>query len=107
MTLKEAWGILEKDLDGIMQFLSSLPDAKSQSEAIDRIYKKAKRIAKCLMAKNHPDVNRHDPLAPERFREIKQAIDTIEVHTEDFQKRVDKLMIRKPSKNDVVIIIGK
>lgn len=107
MPLREAWEILGKDPDRIMQLLSGLPDIKSRAEAAGKILEKAKKLAKILMAKNHPDVNPGDLGASERFKRIQEALSAIESHTKDFQGKVEGLVNRKPNKNDVFIVVGK
>jgi hypothetical protein len=107
MTLREAWEILGKDPDRIMQLLSDLPDVKSRAEATGKILEKARKLARNLMAKNHPDVNPDNPAASDKFKEIQEALSTIESHTKKFQAKVEGLTTRKIAKNDVVIVVGK
>jgi len=107
MDLREAWVTLGRDPDRIMQLLSGIPDIHARAEAIESILKKARKLGKILMAKNHPDVNPGDDLAEERFKRIQLALTTIEAHTKTFQDKVKELTTRKINKNDVVIVIGK
>jgi hypothetical protein len=107
MTLREAWEVLGKDPDKIMQFLSGLPNIKSRAEAIEEIFEKAKRWARDLMVKNHPDVNPSDSLATEKFKKIQLALSVIELHTKEFHNKVEKLSTRKSSKDNVIIVVNR
>jgi len=107
MTLREAWETLGKDPDRIMEILFGLPDIQSRAEATEKILEKARKLARDLMIKNHPDVNPDDPLAGEKFKQVQAALSTIESHTKEFQNKVKGLTTRKIAKNDVLIVVNR
>lgn len=103
MTVWDAWKLLGRNpqiIAGMLQESSLQNKAQVADDALDM----ARKLAKKLMAKNHPDVN-PDPNAADKFKQIQDALAIIEVNTEDFKLKVDQAIEKK--KNSVVIVVDK
>ena len=103
MTVWEAWKLLGKDPQVIMGILQGSPSPQGKAQVAKDILEIARKLAKKLMAKNHPDLNQDDPTAINRFKQIQAAISTIEINTEEFQHKVKRVIEHK--KDNVVIVI--
>jgi len=105
MDLRGAWEVLGYDLDELICALKSYPTVEERVEAAERACRKAKKIAKGKMAKNHPDVNQ-DPDAVSRFRNIQKAMEVITGDTEQLRESMQAIESLEP-RGDLVILIYK
>ena len=87
MPVHEAWAVLGKDANLIMEKVSSIP-RKNRPEALASLVKSAKRIAKNLMMEYHPDRGGDS----EKFRKVQLAISSIIHHTDEFMEMSTKLV---------------
>jgi hypothetical protein len=104
MTVWDAWKLLGRDpqiIAGMLQESSLQNKAQIADDTLDT----ARKLAKKLMAKSHPDVNPDDPNAADKFKQIQDALSVIEVNTEDFKNKVGQAIEKK--KNSVVIVVDK
>jgi hypothetical protein len=83
MPLHEAWSILGKDAKIIMIEVANLPRDK-RAAALLIFVDEAKRLAKSLMAKHHPDRGGDGS----EFRRVQDALSAIVHHTDEFIKRI-------------------
>jgi hypothetical protein len=79
MELHEAWKILGKDLNKIMINIKNMSTFNDRIQAVIHIKEGAKKIAKKLMAENHPDKGG----SSSAFISIQEALKVIESKTED------------------------
>lgn len=91
ITLGMAWKILGKDAFDIVKEISIFPDRESRLASAKALLDDARRIAKGLMANNHPDKNPNNEMAPSRFREVQEALECIEYYTKDFEAKNEKI----------------
>lgn len=105
MTLETAWRALGKDPVELMASMRSLPDLDSRLSAAEAACEEAKKLARGLMRKNHPDVNPGDSGAAGRFREAQEALDCVRWHTGELREAVKaaKDAPPRPSKSLIVI----
>lgn len=101
MPVHEAWAVLGKDVSPMMKKMSSIPK-KNRPDAMIVLVKKAKQIAKTLMAEHHPDKGGD----PEKFQRVQFAITSIIHHTDEFLKintKLVKVVEGVPSRRAVLI----
>jgi hypothetical protein len=105
MTLDAAWRVLGKDPNELVSSMRKLPDLDARLLAAEAACEDAKRLAKGVMGKNHPDVNPGDPGAAVRFREAQDALESIRWHTQELREAVEatKNAPPRPSKSLIVI----
>jgi hypothetical protein len=104
MALQKAWATLGRDAHFMMSEVAKLP----RSERVDTLRgfaNDARKLAKELSAKNHPDVGGD----PEKFRSIQSALASIEYHTQEFERKyaenarkAEERLRRRPVFIDVV-----
>lgn len=82
MPLHEAWSILGKDINVIMNGISKLPRSE-RSGAVSDLSKEAKKLSRALLAKNHPDMGGD----AEKFQKVQNALEAIFHHAEMFEKK--------------------
>lgn len=83
----QAWVLLGEDPGRVAATLKSAPLA-TRGEVAGRLLERARKSAKALMVKNHPDRNPGDAGAQSRFVAVQRALASIEEHTADFQKKL-------------------
>jgi hypothetical protein len=87
ISIGEAWRILGENPDEIILELKSKPDISSRIAAAEKALNRAEIIAKALLGAHHPDRYPDDSKAAKRFLRVKEAIESIRFHTEDFKKK--------------------
>jgi hypothetical protein len=105
LQIDKAWAILGKDSKIIINHVIKYP-FNDRVRVMDGILIQARKIAKALSAKNHPDVS-NDVDAELRFKEIQLAIRSIEYHTERFKEKARSVLLEKensPSRTVIVIL---
>lgn len=100
MTLGEAWAILGKNAGELLSELKSHPKAK-RIDLARTMLQDAKRDAKKLLAKHHPDRGGD----PSKFIAIQKAIAVVEHHTAEFESRMTEALKRIEEKNRDRVII--
>lgn len=91
MPLPQAWGVLGEDFKGLLTRIKAHEDTKERIDATDRAFQNAKKIARKLMGKHHPDRGGDQ----HKFLEVQKAIESIEYHTEEL---ITNFKYKKPSK---------
>ena len=105
MPLNEAWSMLGKNPVQIYAYLSTFTNLQERIEAIDRLLEQAKKTARMLLAQFHPDKNPDNIAALEKFKNINQAIGSIEFHTEEFKKKAQtRLNTNNDLENDITYL---
>jgi hypothetical protein len=92
MSIHEAWARLGKDANLIVNEVSKLPRSE-RSAALDKLTDEAKRLARPLLAKYHPDKGGD----VSNFRVIQDSVTAIVNHTNEFKKRVSEITKRSAS----------
>ena len=95
MTLGEAWTVLGKNPQEIAISIKSTSTIQEKIIAVDTAYIEAKKLAKKLMAQNHPDINPNNPLIVDQFMRVQQALKIIENSTQEFKDQMNKLTNKK------------
>lgn len=84
---RTAWKILGKNPDDVFRSIKEKPLQEKISQAESEL-ELAKQLAKFLMIKHHPDKGGD----PEKFKQVQQALFSLEKHTERFKQKVlDKI----------------
>jgi hypothetical protein len=104
MTLGEAWAILGRDPGMVIASLKKPQGFAARLKAAEKAFTIAQRLARDLMAKNHPDKNPGDQTAVIRFRQVGQALESIEYHTKEFRRKVEEIQKRGDNPPDGFII---
>jgi len=97
MDLHKAWSLLGRDSERIIHTIKALP-RDQRAEAAKKILEKAKKMAKELSSKHHPDVGGD----PEKFKLIWEAVRIIETHTKEFELRLKELENKPVSKKTTI-----
>jgi hypothetical protein len=107
MSLGKAWTILGRDPEKVMATLKAVQGMEARSEAAEKAYMRAQKIARGLLAQCHPDRNQGDSAAHAKFLQIQAALDTIKYYTEELKEKI--LEARKKEENlpDGFIMIRK
>ena len=93
MTLGEAWMVFGKDARDVLRDLSSKP--RKERVALARtMLDEAKKMAKKLMAKHHPDRGGDSKM----FVRVQNAIASLEEHTNEFELRMQEAILRAEEK---------
>lgn len=101
MTLQEAWAVLGRDLRRVKASIRGVSPDK-RAEVADRALAVAKKAAQKIMIANHPD--RHKgPEAEAAFKRANEAIRVVELHTEEFKR---KLQEAPPDRRAGFIVVG-
>lgn len=109
MTLFEAWKLFGYDLNIIITNIKNMNDINDRLNAIRNEYENIRKKSKTLLAKYHPDRHNNDELYTEKFKMIKEAVDVIKLHTEEFEEKVNlnNKSDNRINKNSVIIQIIK
>lgn len=105
ISLEAAWKVLGKDSGELVSSMRQLPDLDSRLAAAEAACEEAKRLARGLMRKNHPDVNPGDPGAAARFREAQEALECVRWHTEELREAVKAVKEAPPRPSKSLIVI--
>lgn len=106
-----AWKILEIDPDGVFGRIASRPRAE-RADAAEVELEVARRRARELMIKYHPDKNPGDPAAEAKFKEVQAAIQLLVDSTQEFRQKLIEVLEEdarckaERQKNAVFIKIG-
>lgn len=100
MTLGEAWAVLGRNAGEVLSELKSHPKAKRIELARDMLAE-AKKTAKHLMAKHHPDKGGD----PSKFIAVQKAVSILEFHTAEFESRMTEAIKRLEEKNRDRVVI--
>ena len=101
MNLYEAWRCLGKDPESLYKRLSELPRESRVNAALEAL-EEARKTAKKLMAVHHPDKGGN----PDSFKMVGEALSTIELNTQEFERKMkDFLNEVKEKQNKRVIIM--
>lgn len=106
LPVDEAWIILGKNPKSIINSIMAHP-LSDRVRIIDEVLDQAKKIAKRLLAQNHPDVNNNSCESERKFKAIQLAIRSIEHHTEQFKEKANSIIAEKARIPRTVIVIGK
>jgi hypothetical protein len=87
MDLGKAWIALGRDPEEVVEELRGHGTVDERIAAAERMLREAERTAKVLMGRYHPDANPDDPGAPKMFMKVKEAIETIRMHTRIVSQR--------------------
>lgn len=87
MQAGEAWRLLGEDPGRVAATMRAAPLA-SRGDVAARLLDRARRSAKALMVKNHPDKNPGDAGAQARFVAVQAALAALEEHTADFCRKL-------------------
>jgi hypothetical protein len=94
MDLHQAWGVLGKDSQIVVASLKQAEGLEARIKATEKALEWAKKLAKDLRFKCHPDKNPGDAAAERKFKAIGVALQVIEEHTEEFKcKALEKKYI--------------
>lgn len=85
MSLDRAWRLLGQDSSEIYSRILDKPKGE-RVEALRCEYLYAKKYAKVLMAKHHPDRGGD----PTKFRLIHEALSVIEFHTNEYERKYEE-----------------
>jgi len=111
LPIDEAWGILGRDSQQIIRFVMGRTSLNDRVDAMDEILVRARKIARKLSARYHPDVNQNNPEAELKFKAIQQAIKSIEHHTEQFKSKASRIesdkRLEQMRSSKVTIVINK
>jgi hypothetical protein len=107
MTLGEAWTILGRDPAIVIASLKKPQGFTARLQAAEKAYNVAQRLARNLMAAYHPDKNPGNQTAIVQFRQVSQALETIEFHTKEFRRKVEEIQKRGEDPPDGFIWIDK
>jgi len=105
ISIHEAWRRLGKDANLIMTEVSKLPRAE-RSSALEKLASEAKRLARPLLAKHHPDIGGN----ASEFRNIQDSVTAITNHTNKFKEELSEINRRSleiNSRRPVTINISK
>lgn len=105
MDVAAAWQVLGRDVNQVLHGTSDLPTVEAKMEAVEQAAALANRLAKKLLAQNHPDRN-PEPTAAGRYQEVLDALEAIRSHTEGFRSRVDAIKDRIANPPEGSIQIG-
>lgn len=83
--LDQAWRELGRDLAAITSEVSKLP-RDARVAALRGLAAEAKKLAKALMARHHPDRGGD----PARFMAVQAALESVEAHTEDYARKAEE-----------------
>ena len=101
----DAWRVLGMDPESIYARLAAVPRAARAAAArADLVV--ARKAAKALMAASHPDKGG----SPDRFKEVNDALISLEAHVEGFARAVEESEARRAERLEsrpVFIKIGK
>jgi hypothetical protein len=95
VNIPEAWETLGENWVDVAATLSGTK-VSNRNEAVDQLYTKARKLARVLLAKYHPDTNKA-PGSIKKFHSIQEALRLIETETENFKKKL-KMKQSKPEK---------
>jgi hypothetical protein len=101
MDLYEAWKILGKDLNRIMVNIKNISTVNERVQAVIQTKEEAKKIAKKLMAENHPDKGG----SADKFILVQEALKTIESKTEDLVSSHQSMILERKQKKGTFIEI--
>lgn len=101
MPLFQAWEILGKDFKGLLTQIRTHENIKERIDATNKAFQNAKKIARKLMGKHHPDQGGDG----HKFLEVQKAIESIEYHTEQLMANFKHrpLKVKTPKKNKIRI----
>lgn len=102
LSLHEAWRALDKDSRVILSHLSSINDPDERVLAAEKIFEKAKILARKLQAKYHPDINRTSG-SQARFVLIGKAISSLEFYTAEMRQKREEFKNSVPKKDRIII----
>jgi len=106
-TIGQAWEVLGRDARQIMRIIMNYPSLDERVKVADKILIRARKIAKKLSAKYHPDVNPSNHDAEQKFKNVQLAIKSIEYHTERFKAKVAQIQLENEQSSKTVIVVGK
>ena len=86
MNTVEAWNILGEDWSRVVAAVSSVPSIERAS-IVDKLSTRAHKLARILMAKYHPDINK-DSEAVSKFHRVQEALKVVETETENFKAKL-------------------
>jgi hypothetical protein len=107
----DAWRTLEIDPDGVFGRIASRPRAE-RADAAEVELEVARRRARELMIKYHPDRNQGDSAAEAKFKNIQAAIQLLVDSTQEFRRKLIEVLEEDArrkldrQKNAVFIKIG-
>jgi len=81
MDLARAWWTLGQDPKALIESMAKLPTRRERLEAAEKALDRAKKLAKEVSSRNHPDKHPGDPGASAKFREVQEALQSIIHHT--------------------------
>jgi hypothetical protein len=111
VTAHDAWKILEINPDGVFGRIASRPRAE-RADAAEVELEVARRRARELMIKYHPDRNPDNPVAEAKFKEVQAAIQLLTDSTQEFRRKLIEVLEEdtrrktERQKNAVFIKIG-
>jgi hypothetical protein len=111
MTLYEAWKILGINLEEVASRIISRPRI-DRGKAAEVEFDIAKKYARNLMAKYHPDRNLDNIEAQTKFKDVQNALEVINKATEEFVQELQSVLEEeaqhklKRQKNAVFIKLG-
>lgn len=94
MDLNAAWKLLGKSLPAILAEAKELR-RDQRIPFLDERFVEAKKAAKGLMAKHHPDRGGD----PSEFKRVQEALRVVEEHTEGFRKKFAEAQAKREAEN--------
>lgn len=106
LSLEAAWRILGKNASVILSEIKALPTRAARVEATTLALEKARKIARELSLKYHPDKNPSEDSAA-KFRDVQNAVACITYHTEELLRKSNEIDARASSQRDGFIELKK
>jgi hypothetical protein len=106
MDVARAWEILGTDVNHVLRGTADLPTVSAKLKAVEEACGLANKLARKLLAVDHPDRKPGDAAAARRFREVSDALEAVRSHTESFRARVVEIREREKNPPDGFIKIG-
>lgn len=102
MSIRDTWLTLGCNPDVVFRNLASVP-LRDRAACVERAYEQAKKLSKAQFLLHHPDKGGD----PEKFRKVKEAIDSLEIYTQEFKRKMEDRIkeIEEKSRNRVIIEI--
>lgn len=94
MNIADAWSVLGKNWADLVRDLAAMPTDSGRVQHAEQLLAEARKIARKLMAKHHPDMNQDDPDSAIRFQAVSAALSAIEASTNEMLDKYQESKLR-------------